>query len=91
MYFFYFVDIFDKFKFILVFVIGLDLVFFLGFFLLLKLKFCYLEVDENFSVFVIFYVNICFNILSIFVIEIYNVFKEVMDNVLDLGCLFIDY
>lgn len=91
MYFFYFVDIFDKFKFILVFVIGLDSVFFLGFFLLLKLKFRYLEVDENFSVFVIFYVNICFNILSIFVIEIYNVFKEVMDNVLDLGCLFIDY
>lgn len=91
MYFFYFVDTPDKFKSILVFVNGLDSVPPLGFSPPLKLKFRHPEADENFSVFATPYANTCFNTLSIPVTETYNAFKEVMDNALDLGCLFTDH
>ncbi|XP_065924997.1 G2/M phase-specific E3 ubiquitin-protein ligase isoform X3 [Magallana gigas] len=81
----------DKFKSILVFVTGLDSVPPLGFSPPLKLKFRHPEADENFSVFATPYANTCFNTLSIPVTETYNAFKEVMDNALDLGCLFTDH
>lgn len=89
--FFHFVDTPDKFKSILVFVTGLDSVPPLGFSPPLKLKFRHPEADKKVSVFATPYANTCFNTLSIPVTETYNAFKEVMDNALDLGCLFTDH
>ncbi|XP_056000514.1 G2/M phase-specific E3 ubiquitin-protein ligase-like [Ostrea edulis] len=81
----------DKFKSLLAFITGLDSIPPLGFSPPLTYKFRHPESDENFTLLATPYANTCTNTLSIPVTDTYKAFKDVMDNALELGCLFTDH